>query len=106
MGLDIWAWYRQGLDGSCVLFVVCVQVVYIFPGKKAAIQGGGVLIVPTIQKSHFDIVRVGAEAEAEKDRCLEVVRRHARSAWRALCHSKMDLTSASIACGPLEESCG
>lgn len=33
-----------------------------------------VLVIPTIQKSRMDIVRLGTEVEAEKDRCLEHVR--------------------------------
>lgn len=55
----------------CPVLLVHFQVHHIFPHLKGCV--GDVLAVPTIQHSRMDIVRMGAEVEEEKDRCLETV---------------------------------
>lgn len=60
-----------------------MQVHHIFPHLKGCV--GEVLAVPTIQHSRMDIVRMGAEVEEEKDRCLETVRPFTQKRAPCLC---------------------
>ena len=46
------------------------ELCHVFPGVDFSV---GAVAIPTIQHAEQDLVRVGAEIETEKDRCLENV---------------------------------